>query len=66
MEISQYLSKDTKKGDFTPQRTHSGSFFIIRLASIHAVVLPFTANKQTNTLNYIITYVIVGVIDIVS
>ena len=32
------------------------SFFVIlvRLASIRGVVLAFTANKQTNTLNYII------------
>ena len=50
-----YFSENTKTGDFNPQRTLSGSFFVIseHLASICAVVLAFTANKQTNTLNYI-------------
>ena len=58
-EMSRYLPKNTKTGDFKQQRTLSGSFFVIpeRLASIRAVVLVFTANKrtnkQTNTLNYI-------------
>ncbi len=43
--------RDTKRGDFNPQRTLSGSLFATeRLASIRAVVLAFTANKQTNTL----------------
>ena len=53
-EMSRYLPKNTKTGDFSTQRTLSGSFFVIpeRLASIRAVVLAFTANKQTNTLNY--------------
>ena len=42
-------------GDFNPWRTLSGSFFVIpeHLASIRAIVLAFTTNKQTNTLNYI-------------
>ena len=55
LEMSRYLFKNTKTGDFNPQRIPFGSFFIIpeRLASIRAVVLAFTANKQTNTLNYI-------------
>ena len=46
-EISQYLPE----GDFNPRRTLSGSFFVIfkRLASICAVVIAFTANKQTNS-----------------
>ena len=58
-EMSRYLPKNTKTGDFKQQRTLSGSFFVIpeRLASIRAVVLAFTANKQTNeqtnTRNYI-------------
>ena len=54
-EMSRYLSENTKTGDFNPQRTLSGSFFVIpqRLASIRSVVLAFTANKQTNILNYI-------------
>ena len=54
-EMSRYLHKNTKTGDFNTQRTLSGSFFVIpeRLASIHAVGLAFTANKQTNTLNHI-------------
>ena len=54
-EMSRYLSENTKTADFNLQRTLSGSFFVIpkRLASIRAVVLAFTANKQTNTLNYI-------------
>ena len=49
-EMSRYLPKNTKMGDFNTQRTLSGSFFVIpeRLASIRAVVLAFTANKQTN------------------
>ena len=36
---------------FNPQRTLSGSFLVIpeRLASIRAVVLAFTVNKQTKT-----------------
>ena len=53
-ELSQYLPENTKMGDFNPWRTLSGSFFVIpeRLASICAVVLAFTTNKQTNTLNY--------------
>ena len=48
--MSRYLPKNTKTGDFNTQRTLSGSFFVIpeRLASIRAVVLAFTANKQTN------------------
>ena len=54
-KMSRYLLKNTKTGDFNTQRTLSRSFFVIpeHLASIHAVVLVFTANKQTNTLNYI-------------
>ena len=54
-EMSRYLPKSTKTGDFNTQRTLYGSFFVIpeRLASIRTVVLAFTANKQTNTLNYI-------------
>ena len=42
-------------GNFHPQNTLSESFFVIseRLVSIRAIVLTFTANKQTNTLNYI-------------
>ena len=52
-EMSRYLPKNTKTGDFNTQRTLYGSFVIPeRLASIRAVVLAFTANKQTNTLNY--------------
>ena len=57
--MSRYLLENTKTGDFNPRRTLSVSFFVIpeRLASIRAVVLAFTANKQTNkqtnTLNYI-------------
>ena len=52
---ARYLPKNTKTGDFNTQRTLSGSFFVIpeRLALIRAGVLAFTANKQTNTLNYI-------------
>ncbi len=42
-EISQYLPESTKTGDVSSQRTLSGS-----LTSICAVVLAFTANKQTN------------------
>ena len=54
-EMSRYLSENTKTGDFNPHRTLSGSFLIIPecLASVYAIVLSFTANKQTNTLNYI-------------
>ena len=57
-KMSRYLPKNTKTGDFKQQRTLSGSFCVIpeRLASIRAVVLAFTANKQTNTLNYIYRY----------
>ena len=60
-EISRYLSENTKKGDFNQQRTLSGSFFIILecLGSIRAVVLVFTVNKQTNTLNYIYIIIII-------
>ena len=44
-EMSRYLPENTKTVDFI-----SGLFFVIpeRLASICAVVLAFTANKQTN------------------
>ena len=54
-EMSRYLPKNTKTGNFNTQRTLSRSFFVIpeRLASIRAAVLAFTANKQTNTLHYI-------------
>ena len=40
-EMSRYLPENTKMGDFNPQRTLSGSFFVIPecLASIHAAVL---------------------------
>ena len=57
-EMSQYLSENTKMGNFNQQRTLSGSFFVIpeRLASIRAVDLVFIANKQTNTLNYVYRY----------
>ena len=50
-----HLPENNKTGDFDPQRTLSGSFFVIpeRLESTRAVVLAFTVNKQTNTLNYI-------------
>ena len=53
--MSRYLPKNTKTGDFKQQRTLSGSFFVIpeRLASIRAVVLAFTANKQTLSIIYI-------------
>ena len=53
--MSQYLPDNTKASDFNPQRTLSRSFFIIpkHFESIHAVVLAFTVNKQTNTLKYI-------------
>ena len=49
-EMSRYLSENTKTGDFKQQRTLYGLFFVIpeRLESIRAVVLVFTANKQTN------------------
>ena len=55
MEMSQYLSENTKTGDFNPRRTLSRWFFIIHecLVSIPAVVLAITENKQTNTLKYI-------------
>ena len=48
-EMSLYLPENTKTGDFNPQRTLSVSFFVIpgRFASIRAVVLVFTPNKQT-------------------
>ena len=48
--MSRYLLESTKTGDFNPRRTLSVSFFVIpeRLESIRAVVLAFTANKQTN------------------
>ena len=47
-EISRYLPESTKMGDFNPRRTlHELSFVIPeRLASIRAIVLTFTANKQ--------------------
>ena len=50
--MSRYLSENTKAGDLNPQRTLSGSFFVIpeRLASISAIVLAFTANKQYSQL----------------
>ena len=56
LEMSRYLSENAKTGDFNPQRTLSGLFFIIaeRLASIRAVVLAFPANKQTNTQLYVL------------
>ena len=48
LEMSRYLSENTKTGDINQQRTLSWSFFVIpeRLA--------FTTNKQTNTINHII------------
>ena len=48
--MSRYLPKNTKTVDFNTQRTLYWSFFVIpeRLALIRAVVLAFTANKQTN------------------
>ena len=54
--MSRYLSENTKTGDFNQQRTLSGSFLVIpeRLALIRAVVLAFTANKQTNKQLYIV------------
>ena len=55
-EMPRYLLENNKTGNFNPQRTLSGAFFVIpeRLASTRAVVLAFTANKQTNKqLNYI-------------
>ena len=57
-EMSRYLPKNTKTGDFNTQRTLSWSFFVIpeRLASIRAVVLAFTANKQTNKRTLSIIY----------
>ena len=53
--MSRYYSEDTKMGDFNLQKTLSRSFFVIpeRLASICAIVLAFTVNKQMNTLDYI-------------
>ena len=67
--MSQYLPKNTKTGDFKQQRTLYGTLFVIpeRLASIRAVVLAFTANKQTNeqtnkrtlSIIYIDTYIYV-------
>ena len=55
--MSRYLSKNTKTGDFNLQRTLSRLFFVIpkRLASMRAVVLAFTANKQTLSIIYIDT-----------
>ena len=49
-EMSRYLSENTKTGNFNQQRTLSGSFFVIpeRFAAIRAVVLAFTAIKQTS------------------
>ena len=57
--MSRYLPKNTTAGDFNTQRTLSGSFFVIpeRLASIRAVVLAFTANKQTNKQTLSIIYI---------
>ena len=54
--MPQYFPENSKTGDFNPQRTLSGLFFVIpeRLASIRVVALVFTANKQPNTLNYTI------------
>ena len=48
--MPRYLPENNKTGDFNPQRTLSGAFFVIpeRLASTRVVVLAFTANKQTN------------------
>ena len=47
-EISRYLPDSTKMGDFNPRRTLPELSFVIpeRLASIRAIVLTFTANKQ--------------------
>ena len=41
---------NTKTDGFNPQRTLSGSFFVIpeRLVSICTVVLVFTANKHSH------------------
>ena len=46
-------------GDLNPQRTLSELFFVIpeRLASIHAVVLSFPVNKQTNKQTLSIIYI---------
>ena len=66
--MSLYLPDNTKTGDFNPQRTLSGSFFVIpeRLASIRAVVLAFTANKQTNSiLKYIYRYIQIQLISLI-
>ncbi len=68
-EMSLYLPDNTKTGDFNPQRTLSGSFFVIPecLASIRAIVLAFTANKQTNKhsqiyiYNYIYIYIYIDI-----
>ena len=53
--MSQYPPESTKTGDFNPQRTLSGSFFVIPecLTSIRFVVLSFTAKKQTLSIIYI-------------
>ena len=53
-KMSRYLSENTKTGDFNPQRTLSGSFFAIpeRFCVNSFRSLAFTANKQTNILNY--------------
>ena len=63
--MSRYRPKNTKTGDFNTQRTLSGSFFVIpeRLASIRAVVLAFTANKQTNKQTLSIIYIDVRKLD---
>ena len=54
-ETSRYLPENTKTGDFNAWRTLSGVFFVIpeRLVSIRALVLAFTANKQTPSNIYI-------------
>ena len=58
--MSRYLPENLKVDDFNSQRTFFGWFFVIpeRLGSIRAVVLVFTANKQTNKHSqiYIILY----------
>ena len=58
--ISRYFLKRKKTDNFNLRRTLSGLFFVIPecLASISAVVLAFTANKQANTLNDIYIYII--------
>ena len=58
-KMSQYLSENTKTGNFNAQMPFSRSFFVIlkHLVSIRAVGLAFTANKQTNKhSHYIYTY----------